>query len=349
MAEERRIIFYSTDVERVRPTLDTLSGARFVISMVSEVPLLMREVRNARDRVVVLDFGGKGGERIDGLRLLREIKRLDGSIQVLVINAEPRVFVGIQIFRAGGEACFFAPGSPSVELLDALDAAFNKIGRWWRALREVGNRRAAAESEAPDPGNPAVNERRAEDLYPNPDEEVELVVRGLRLKGKTTSASTAGMELLVPGSDTPALAEKVLLRFRGLVNRGVVRRMSSHASGAWLIGLEWMAMPGASSVTVGVRAERALFVTLDGCHVVARSLTAVNNDLVSARLATGRICTVPTQAVCALTRAEREAELLATDDLSFFADFYELDSLVGVQATVEAIMAIEFAIEEAAA
>jgi hypothetical protein len=53
--------------------------------------------------------------------------------------------------------------------------------------------------------------------------------------------------------------------------------------------------------------------------------------------------------VCALTRSEREAELRADDDLSFFADFYQLESLPGLGATVQAIMAIEFAIEESAA
>jgi len=66
-----------------------------------------------------------------------------------------------------------------------------------------------------------------------------------------------------------------------------------------------------------------------------------------ARLATGRVHAVPTKAVCALTKSEREAELLAIADLSFFVDFYRLESPAGLGAAVQAIMAIEFAIEEA--
>ena len=102
-------------------------------------------------------------------------------------------------------------------------------------------------------------------------------------------------------------------------------------------------------MSVGARAERALFVTLEGHHVLARSLVAVNKDWVSARLATGRVHAVPTNAVCALTRSEREAELLATDDLSFFVDFYQLESLTDLRAITQGVIAIEFAADKAVA
>lgn len=343
MAGEKRIILFSTETESNQATLRTLRDAGFDITAVSDPSLLMREVRNARDRVVVLDFQSHG---IDGLRLLRQIKHLDGSVQVLVINAEPKLFTGIQIFRSGGEACFFAPSPSGAELCQALDAAYEKIARWWKTLRELSSNRAAAEAESPVVAQAAAKEWRPDGRYPHPDQDIEIVIRGMCLKGKAVTASSAGMDLLLMGAETPVLFEGVTIRHHDEATHGVVRRMSKHPSGSWLIGVEWQAPALDPSVAVGAHAERALFVVLHGYHVVARSLVAVNKDWVSARLATGRVHAVPTNAVCALTRSEREAELLTAEDLSFFADFYQLQSLASLGATVQAIMAIEFAAEE---
>jgi len=353
MAEERRVIFFSTETGRNQATLARLRDAGFATTVVSEQSLLMREVRNARDRVVVLDFQSKG---TDGLELLREIKLLDSSIQILVINAEPKVFLGIQIFRAGGEACFFQPAQPGAELCEALDGAFQKIARWWRALHEVAAIRTSVEV-APPPGpasvgtvsgKAAANERRQANQYPVPGEEIEVATRGAQWKGKgkAMTSSSAGMHFMMPGDRTPALFESLTVHCRGLANRGIVRRVSNHPEGGWLVALEWSTMVGARSVPVGARAERALFVVLEGHRVVARALVAVSKDLLSARLATGQVHAVPTSAVCSLTSAERAAELAAAEDLSFFVEFYQLAPLAGLEAIVESIMAIEFAIGE---
>jgi FixJ family two-component response regulator len=339
MADKGRVILFSTESERNLPTIEALRGAGFDIAVVSQPSLLMREVRNARDRVVLLDFQNKD---VDGIQLLREIKRLDGSIQVLVINAEPKLFAGIQIFRAGGEACFFERAEPSLELFAALDGAFAKIARWLRALQEVATNRARTVIVD-------ANEPRQAERYPSPDEEIEVVMRGARLKGKTVTSSSAGMDFVMLGAETPALFDRLLVRCRGMAKRGLVRHVSTHPSGNWVIGLEWSTMHGGSSVPVGARAEQALFVTLEGYHLVARSLVALDKEMVSARLATGGVHAVPTTAVCALTKSEREAELLATADLSFFLDFYRLGPLVGLGVIVQAIMALEFVNEEAVA
>jgi hypothetical protein len=158
-----------------------------------------------------------------------------------------------------------------------------------------------------------------------------------------------GVDLVLPGGPTPAQFDFLLLCYRGMVSRGIVRRVAEEVSGGWLVSLEWSGTVGRASVAVGARAERALFVTLDGYHVVARRLVAATKGQVSARLATGRMHTVSTNSVCTLSRSEREAELLSTDDFSFFVDFYHLRSVAGLGAVVEAILAIEFVTEEASA
>jgi CheY-like chemotaxis protein len=346
MAEKKRVVLFSTQPERIQATLQALRDAGFEMVVVSELPLLMREVRNARDRVVLLDFQSRG---IDGQAVLRDIKHLDGSVQVLVINAEPRVFAGIQVFRAGGEACFFAPTPPGDELCEALNAAYDKIARWWRALQEIatlsnrtagGNRSPGAAEKTAAPDAPS------DESYPVPNEEIEVVTRGLLLKAKATTSSSTGMEFVLAGTVIPSLFDTLLIRYRETAKHAVVRRIANHPSGGWLVGLEWRATLVGSSVSVGAQAERALFVLVDGYHVVARSLVAVNQDWVSARLATGRMHAVPTNAVCSLTRSEREAELLTSANLAFFADFYHLGAPAGLATTVQTIMAIEFAVEE---
>lgn len=348
MTDPRRVILFSTDSEGNRGTIEELRSDGFQITVVSEPSLLMRELRNGRDRVVLLDLEGNGSDRV---QLLREIKRLDGSIQTIAINAEPRLFLGIQIFRAGGEACFFKSAPLGKELCEALHSAFDKVARWWRSLQAVAAIRASVEAEPSRGGNSAIaatNEGWDEVRYLGPNEDIEVVTRAAHLKGKAGSSSSAGMELLISCTDPPAPFESVLVRHRGRSHRGVVRRLSKHTSGGWLIGLEWIGPSGGASVPVGARADRALFVTLEGHHVVARSLVAVNRDWVSARLATGRVHSVPTNAVCALTRFEREAELLATDDLSFFVELYQLQSITSLSAIAQAVMEVEFPAGEGA-
>jgi FixJ family two-component response regulator len=335
MGDRRRVILFSTETEGRRRTLEVLSAARFEISMVDETAKLMREVRNGRDRVVLLDFGSND---IDGLQLLREIKRLDGSIQVLVINAEPRLFLGVQVFRSGGEACIFKAASSDKDLCEALDGAFDKVARWWRALQSVATARSSAEEKSEPPNPPPSHDAD----HPGLEEEVEVVIAGWHSKGKIESSSPAGLDVLTPCSQPPALLDTVLLRHRGKHLWGIVRRFSKHPSGSLLLGLEWSQSAGVPSVAVGARADRALFVTLAGHHVVARSLVAESNDWVSARLANGQVHSVPTSAVCSLTRQEREAELHAADDLSFFVELYQLQSIFGLAAIAQAVMDLEF-------
>ena len=196
-----------------------------------------------------------------------------------MINAEPRVYTGIQIFRLGAEACFFEAMPPVTALREALDDAFRKNPRWWCTLQEITAIRSSslAASAASAASHQASSEDgRGGEHYPQPEEEIEFVLRGHRGNGKTVSSSSAGLEFVALGPQTPALFDDVLVRYRGTVRRGVVRRLSSHASGGLQVGLGW-----------GVQGNRPI--------------------------------------ATAGARAEREAELRAAEDLSFFLEFYGLE------------------------
>jgi DNA-binding response OmpR family regulator len=343
MPDTKRVIFFSNRAESARPMAEALGAAGFDVLPIDDAAVLMREARSAGDRVVLLDFASQG---VCGLEILREIKYLDGSIQVVVLNAEPRVYVGIEIFRLGAEACFFAPAPESAaELVVVIEAAFVKVTRWWRILHDVAAKRPPVEP-GPAGGHSERGATGISERQPLIDEEVELVDRALRVKGRIVATTSAGADVMIQDAAPPALLDKVFVRFRGNVLRALVRRLASDPAGGWRVGLEWNVSSDRLPALAGARAELAMFVTLDGWRVVARGLTAVDKDVVSARLASGRVHAVPTQSIRSMTRAEREAELLAAPDISGLAGIYQLDPLADRKATVQAIMAIEFAVIE---
>lgn len=336
MPDIKRVIFFSNQAEAARSISEGLRAGGVEVTLVEEIAVLKREVRAANDRVLLLDFSSSG---VDGLEILREIKCFDGSIQIIVVNAEPRVYVGIEIFRSGAEICFFAPQPEPAELLAAIEAALAKVARWWRVLHDVAVQRPEADSIE-------TNRERSAAGMPMLDEDVELVVRAVRLRGRVAATNSGGAEVVIQDGVPPALLDKVFLRFRGTVLRALVRKLANEPGRGWRIGLEWNISADRLPELAGARADLAMFVTLDGWRVVARSLTAVDKDVVSARLATGRVHAVPVQSIRSMTRGEREAELQAAPDLSGLAALYQLGPHIERKSTVQAIMAIEFAVTD---
>jgi DNA-binding response OmpR family regulator len=336
MPDVKRVIFFSNQADAARSISEVLRAGGFEVNLVEEIAVLKREVRAANERVVLLDFSSSG---VDGLEILREIKCFDGSIQVVVVNAEPRVYVGVEIFRSGAEICFFAPQPDPAELLAATEAALAKVARWWRVLHDVAVQRPEAEPAG-------TNRERGATGVPALDEEVELVVRAVRLRGRVAATNSGGADIVIQDGAPPALLDKVFIRYRGTVLRALVRQLANEPARGWRIGLEWNISADRLPELAGARADLAMFVTLEGWRVVARSLTAVDKDVVSARLATGRVHAVPVQSIRSMTRGEREAELQAAPDLSGLAALYQLDPQTDRKTTVQAIMTIEFAVAE---
>ena len=82
-------------------------------------------------RVVLLDIDMP---EVDGLTLLKQIKMLDGGVQVIMLTGLVSLSTVLQSMRWGAEACIFKPLTDFDPLLTVVKTTFDKIDRWWQAL-----------------------------------------------------------------------------------------------------------------------------------------------------------------------------------------------------------------------
>lgn len=102
-------------------------------------PLLAKEKLVANQyHVVLLDIEMP---QQNGLDLLKEIKELDGGVQVIMLTGMVSLTTVLKSFRWGAEACLFKPLSEFEPLVEALDETFRKINRWWVSLEELSKRK----------------------------------------------------------------------------------------------------------------------------------------------------------------------------------------------------------------
>jgi DNA-binding NtrC family response regulator len=108
-----------------------------VLSMNSPDDVIASLVRTGC-RVVLLDVDMPGK---NGLDVLKEIKKHDGGIQVLMLTGLVTMDSALRAFRLGAETCFFKPITDYDGLIEALDAAFDRLDRWKGVLKELCDRR----------------------------------------------------------------------------------------------------------------------------------------------------------------------------------------------------------------
>jgi DNA-binding NtrC family response regulator len=135
---ERAILHIDDDPQLTRMVARQLETRGFNVVSLNDPKLATRELVLQQRRVVLLDIDMPG---INGLDLLREIKSYDGGIQVIMLTGLVNLTTVLQSLRLGAEACFFKPVDDVEPLVDALNAVFAKIDRWWHTLEELSERR----------------------------------------------------------------------------------------------------------------------------------------------------------------------------------------------------------------
>lgn len=142
-SHDKRVLHVDDDPRMLELVAKRLSGAGFEVTSLDRPELAVKRLLESDIRVCILDISMP---RLDGLRLLEEIKSLDAAIQVIMLTGVTTQSSVLDSYRGGAEACFFKPITEFAPLIEALEACFVKADRWWEALRDL---RARTRAELP--------------------------------------------------------------------------------------------------------------------------------------------------------------------------------------------------------
>lgn len=134
------VVHVDDDPSLLRLVKHQLSRSYNVCS-VADPTRCIDEIIRTGSRIALLDID-LGAH--NGLDLLREIKRFDGGIQVVMLTGLVSMETILTSMRDGAEACLFKPLQDKQELLDVLDEAQRKIIRWHKSLRDLMDRKRDA-------------------------------------------------------------------------------------------------------------------------------------------------------------------------------------------------------------
>jgi DNA-binding NtrC family response regulator len=111
------------DEERFRANLEKLLAAQgLTVSAKGSGAAALEELRLHSYDVIVLDIRMPG---MDGLAALKEIKRLDPEVEVIVLSGHASLDAAMEIIRLGGYDYLMKP-CPLEDLLLKIEAAYEK-------------------------------------------------------------------------------------------------------------------------------------------------------------------------------------------------------------------------------
>lgn len=90
-------------------------------------------------RICLLDISMPNA---DGLDVLKQIKRHDGSVQVIMLTGLVSMNSVLDSMRNGAEALYFKPILDFEPLLEIIRDSYRKTERWRQTLNELRQRRA---------------------------------------------------------------------------------------------------------------------------------------------------------------------------------------------------------------
>jgi len=137
---ERIILHVDDDFAILRIVNTVLSKRGFKVISVNDPHLAIQKLKESAAQLVLLDIDLPGKS---GLTLLREIKKLDGTIQVFMLTGMVSMATIVRATRLGADECLFKPIENYDELGDAAERAYERTLRWWRTLREWKSRTKA--------------------------------------------------------------------------------------------------------------------------------------------------------------------------------------------------------------
>ena len=135
---QRRVLHVDDDPQILRLVAQRLNQNGYEVISIQEPDRAISTLLDCDCRVVLLDIDMPD---ISGLELLKRIKSHDGGLQVIMLTSLVSMSTVLESMRWGAEACIFKPLTDFSPLLDAMQASFAKVDRWWDALKDLSQRK----------------------------------------------------------------------------------------------------------------------------------------------------------------------------------------------------------------
>lgn len=137
--ERRTILHIDDDPAVLRLVSNRLREHGYDVTSCADPVDIEELLLSTNARICLLDISMP---RADGLELLKQIKRYDGGIQVIMLTGLVSMNAVLDSLRNGAEALYFKPILNFEPLLEILDDSFRKTDRWRKTLEELRMRRA---------------------------------------------------------------------------------------------------------------------------------------------------------------------------------------------------------------
>lgn len=139
MVKAERLVLHVDDDRLITEIVrDRLQAHGYRLISLNDPSNIVEQLVRHNCRVVILDVQMP---QENGLQLLSEIKRYDGGVLVIMLTGLVSMTSVLESMRRGAEACLFKPLNDVAPLLQALEAAFDKIDHWWLTLQDLTTRR----------------------------------------------------------------------------------------------------------------------------------------------------------------------------------------------------------------
>jgi len=143
MSYRKTILHVDDDPQLTRLVAQHLGPLGYDVTSLNDPEQALMVLSESHHRVVLLDIEMPN---VNGLTLLREIKRAYGGSQVIMLTGLVSVQTLLQSYRWGAEYCIFKPLMSIAPLVEAIEAVFRKIDHWWNALEELSKQRRLEDS-----------------------------------------------------------------------------------------------------------------------------------------------------------------------------------------------------------
>ncbi len=134
MDRKQVVLHVDDDPSQLRVVATILERNGFQVESTDDLEQALVRLAETGARVVLLDIDMPNK---DGLSLLKEIKAVDGGVQIIMLTGLVKMSTVLRSMRWGAEACIFKPLTDPAPLIEAIEAAFAKIDRWWVAVNEL--------------------------------------------------------------------------------------------------------------------------------------------------------------------------------------------------------------------